>query len=61
MLDIIFEGRRYEMAYIFGANNVGSAYISSTETGSELASAVTKVSKAVKKVMEKTLAGLIGE
>ncbi|MBP3292179.1 MAG: extracellular solute-binding protein [Clostridia bacterium] len=60
MLDIIFEGRRYEMAYIFGANNVGSAYISSTETGSELASAVTKVSKAVKKVMEKTLAGLIG-
>ena len=61
MLDIIFEGRRYEMAYIFGANNVGSSYISATETGGELASAVTKISKAVKKTMEKTLAGLVKE
>ena len=60
MLDIIFAGRRYEMAYIFGANTVGSAFITATENGSELASAVSKVNKAVKKTMEKSLANLIG-
>jgi hypothetical protein len=61
MLDIIFDGRRYEMAYIFGANTIGSAYITATETGGELASAITKVTKAAKKNIEKTLSGLLGE
>lgn len=61
MLDIIFDGRRYEMAYIFGANTIGSAYITATETGGELASAVTKITKAAKKNIEKTLSGLLGE
>jgi len=61
MLDIIFDGRRYEMAYIFGANTIGSAYITATEDGSELASAVTKITKAAKKNIEKTLSGLLGE
>jgi hypothetical protein len=61
MLDIIFAGRRYEMAYIFGANTIGAAYISATEKGSELASTVSKLNKAVSKTMEKTLAGLLGE
>lgn len=61
MLDTIFDGRRYEMAYIFGANTIGSAYITATETGGELASAITKVTKAAKKNIEKTLSGLLGE
>jgi hypothetical protein len=49
------------MAYIFGANTIGSAYITATETGGELASAITKVTKAAKKNIEKTLSGLLGE
>ncbi len=61
MLDIIFGNRRYEMAYIFGANTVGSAYISATEQGSELASSVSKLNKAITKTLEKSLAGLLGE
>lgn len=61
MLDIIFNGRRYEMAYIFGANQLGSAYITATENGSELASQVAKMSKVLKKAMDKQLGGIIGE
>ena len=58
MLDIIFEGRRYETAYIFGANTVGSTYISSVETGGELSSSVAKISKALRKNIENTVKDL---
>lgn len=61
MLDIIFDGRRYEMAYIFGANQLGGAYITATENGSELASQVAKLSKVLKKAMDKQLSGIIAE
>ena len=61
MLDIIFEGRRYEMAYIFGANQLGSTYITATANGTELASQVAKLSKVLKKTMDKQLGGIIAE
>ena len=49
------------MAYIFGANQLGSTYITATANGTELASQVAKLSKVLKKTMDKQLGGIIAE
>ena len=58
MLEIIFANRRYEMAYLFGLNNLGDAYLTATRNGSDLSSAVAKIEDTCKATLADTLSAL---
>ncbi len=58
MLEIIFANRRYEMAYLFGLNDLGAAYLTATQNGSDLASAVAKIEDKCKASLADTLSFL---
>ena len=58
MLEIIFANRRYEMAYLFGLNDLGAAYLKATQNGSDLSSAVAKIEDKCKAALADTLSAL---
>ena len=58
MLEIIFANRRYEMAYLFGLNDLGAAYLTATRNGSDLSSAVAKIEDKCKTTLADTLSAL---
>ncbi len=58
MLDIIFADRRYEMAYMFGLNDLVSAYGNAARNGSDLSSAVAKIEDKCKAALADTLSAL---
>lgn len=58
MLEIIFANRRYEMAYLFGLNDLGAAYLTATRNGSDLSSAVAKIEDKCKTALADTLSAL---
>lgn len=58
MLEIIFANRRYEMAYLFGLNDLGSTYLAAAKQGSDLASAVAKIEDKCKASLADTLSFL---
>lgn len=58
MLEIIFANRRYEMAYLFGLNDLGDAYLTATRNGSDLSSAVAKIEDKCRTTLVDTLSAL---
>ena len=58
MLEVIFANRRYEMAYLFGLNDLGAAYLTATRNGSDLSSAVVKIEDKCKAALADTLSAL---
>ena len=58
MLEVIFENRRYEMAYLFGLNDLGAAYLTATSNGSDISSAVAKIEDKCKAALADTLSAL---
>lgn len=58
MLEIIFANRRYEMAYLFGLNDLGDAYLTATRNGSDLSSAVAKIEDKCRATLADTLSAL---